>query len=267
METIFGSAQAYVVLGRVQSLDQLNMSSFNQNMIKTNKKALEEATKLHNHALINQEHQSWCALEQSTLKISSLNARSLRKHFSSLAVDFVLLHSNIICINETFLSAADNMKQFSLPHYKLITCSGGRGSGVAVYIKDNLNIVGGFDANKTSHQILKVQFPNFDLVAVYRSPSQLNEDDFLSDLQLCIDQDQKTIICGDFNIAYGKSRSNITPLWRRQVGFIQIINQPTHIQGNTRHHIYLKSLDPLTHFIHPLYFSDHDATCVLLKSE
>jgi hypothetical protein len=43
------------------------------------------------------------------------------------------------------------------------------------------------------------------------------------------------------------------------IGFQQVISDSTHIEGSLLDHIYT-NIEPQSQFIHPVYFSDHDAT-------
>ena len=81
MERINQAAQAYVLLGRIQSIDQLYLSSLDSSKIKINQEALAEAFRLRSVAL-NAKRPLW--YETSHLKICHLNIRSLSKHFEDL---------------------------------------------------------------------------------------------------------------------------------------------------------------------------------------
>ena len=99
MESINQAAQAYVMLGRIQSISQLYLSSFDADKIKINQEALTEAYRLSSVA-INTKPSLWH--ETSHLKISHLNIRSLRKHIDDLRYDPTILGSNVICLSETW---------------------------------------------------------------------------------------------------------------------------------------------------------------------
>ena len=74
---------------------------------------------------------------------------------------------------------------------------------------------------------------------------------------------KKTLICGDFNLNPSENE-----LSKKLVatGFHQIVSEATHVKGGILDHVYSKPFQQVTKlFIHPLYFSDHDAICVTLK--
>jgi hypothetical protein len=72
---------------------------------------------------------------------------------------------------------------------------------------------------------------------------------------------RQTMILGDFNWD-ALTKSTPVSAFLKKKGFIQIVNGPTHRLGNCLDHIYhngpVKGVS-----IHPCYFSDHDAICVI----
>ena len=87
-------AQAYVMLSRVQALKQLFIvETVPENKIYPSPLAVEELERLSSVSINNMEMQ----LRDSTL-ITSLNIRSLPKHFIDLCNDFKMKHSEMICI-------------------------------------------------------------------------------------------------------------------------------------------------------------------------
>ena len=80
-----------------------------------------------------------------------------------------------------------------------------------------------------------------------------------------IKPNRRTIICGDVNCDPVNS-----PLAKYMVerGCGQIVTEPTHDKGNTLDHFYVRPVEMVTnYFVHPLYFSDHDAICASVKEE
>ena len=78
MDSLFGACQAYVMLGRIQSLDQLYLLSFNAAKIMTNAKALQEVQKIETEALNSPKNllkDIWKLPNSFHLKIASLNIR------------------------------------------------------------------------------------------------------------------------------------------------------------------------------------------------
>ena len=227
-------------------------------MIRVSPKAMTEANRISSVAL-NSRKSIWQEAAETALNISTLNVRSLVKHLADISHDHILLGSHIMCINETFLTSSDS-RDISIRDYAVYACGEGRGKGVAVYVKEAMPPVRVLRADSQHYQIIKVGYLGFDVIAIYISPSISDNIGVLDDLDQMIEADRCTVVCGDINCnANGEA---VTALLN-QHGFTQIVDQPTHIQGGTLDHFYVRPLtNVIDHFVHPLYFSDHDAVCV-----
>ena len=86
---------------------------------------------------INRKITKWDLNESQTLKISTLNIRSLKKHFIDLREDDFLQKSDIICVNETWLVSDpdENLNGF---HGHFINL---KSQGTSVYCKIEANKV------------------------------------------------------------------------------------------------------------------------------
>jgi len=263
IDSVFEAGQAYVILGRVQELQQLYLKSFTPSKIMVNPKAMKESENLSEIAL-NNKTTVWTKRDALSLKISTLNIRSAVKHFDDLKHDHQMLHSDIICLNETFLHSNQ-----CLPHlqeYHVLYASKGRASGVAILYKPFLKIKNSIIVTKDTFQAVKISFILFDLIAVYRSPSETSLKSFLDILKNGIDDTRATIICGDMNINLFKNPSNMVTLYLQSQGFKQIVRKATHISGSLLDHVYIR-LPKCTvfHNLHHVYYSDHDAILTVLR--
>jgi len=266
LKSVFTSGQAYVILGRVQDIEQLYLLSWDDKCFRVNEKAKCEAAEIEKEAKTFREQSMWTKeATQKYFKITTLNIRSLQKHYKDLLADCHLMRSDIICINETFLSTNANSEMYSLPNFRGHFASVGRGAGVAVYINNELNvhIVNVKKCVKTSHQIIQIQFPNIDILATYASPHcSLRE--LYADLTAHLLREKDIFICGDFNFP-GQSKSKFASELAN-IGFQQFVKKPTHILGNMLDHVYAKCLSCEIMFcdLHATYFSDHDAICTMI---
>ena len=95
-----------------------------------NESAKQEAEIIKEMA-INRKITKWDLNETHMLKISTLNIRSLKKHFIDLREDDFLQKSDIICVNETWLVSDpdENLNGF---HGHFINL---KSQGTAVYCK------------------------------------------------------------------------------------------------------------------------------------
>ena len=85
-----------------------------------------------------------------------------------------------------------------------------------------------------------------------------------------IDRTKDTIILGDFNIdMYGNEKSCSIMQELSKFGFIQIIDEPTHIEGGVIDHCHVSGnslIQRLELSQKSVYYTDHDIIEVLCKS-
>ena len=92
----------YVILSRIVCLEQLHLQTFKPSKIYCNEEAKLEALSIKARAL-NKQFSRWHQKQKNCFKLSSLNVRSLQKHFQDLKDDNFLQQSDILCVNETWL--------------------------------------------------------------------------------------------------------------------------------------------------------------------
>ena len=64
-----------------------------------------------------------------------MNCRSLQKHFDDIISDILLLKSDMICLQETWLNDDTSKDDLNIPGYHLHLNSNGHGKGIATYFK------------------------------------------------------------------------------------------------------------------------------------
>ena len=80
LNTVFEEAQAYVMLSRVQQLDQIHiLNSLDESKIKVSQTALKELHRLKEVSL-NENPTPWIKQDQESVKIASLNCAGLKAH-------------------------------------------------------------------------------------------------------------------------------------------------------------------------------------------
>ena len=118
-------------------------------------------------------------------------------------------------------------------------------------------------------QMVKVEVDKIVVVLVYRSPSFGNVDKFLQKLVELVDQERgPLIICGDFNIDPLAERTKYDSLQAAMSPFnlIHVLKRPTHLGGNMLDHVYINKQIRLKYSdLHHPYYSDHDATLVIVE--
>ena len=142
------------------------------------------------------------------------NVRSLNKHWEDLTLNSLVLHSQVLILQETITLSTDN---YNIPGHTLISRidSNARlpGSGTHIYTCNGA-LYKSLVAHSSCHnaarfEILIIQFNDpmlidkpVDLVSVYRSP-QSPMKEFYSELVQVLsktDNSDHLIVTGDFNI-------------------------------------------------------------------
>ena len=255
LQSVKEAAQGYVMMSRVQSLDQLYiLNEFPSNKLYPSLAAMEELQRLKNIALNEQEK----AISENTL-IISLNIRSLPRHHSNLKGDPRMV-SKVIALQETWCDTTHDNQHLELPGYKLHLVSQGRGKGVATYFKSEFQVSGSI--NTDFYQMLRVSSTNLDVINIYRSQNA-NKANFLKDLGSLARGAKPCFIVGDFNIDYLQNPDEEIIKKISSCSFKQIVESPTHIAGAVLDHVYVKKATQAYHvIIHFPYYSDHAAIFV-----
>ena len=218
----FGHGMAYVLLSRIQNLNQLIIvESIDKKYIYPSPTALEYYNQMNSKEKMTKE--------SSVFNYSSLNIRSLKKHFVDLLTEPGILESDLILVQQTCLKPMDNLTMYQIQHFQSHFNSHGNGNGIAIYYKEKYQIES--FVNKPNYQISKIVSRDEDVICVYRSTST-NLDlqkEFLQDINSLIEKRRRQIFIGDFNIdAYG----NIIVEQFQNLGFKQLVKNPTHEDGN-----------------------------------
>ena len=260
LASIFDDAQGYVMLSRVENLEQVYiLCSLNEEKLKPSIKALAELEAM-NKRSINQNPIPWKQKKENAIKIASLNCMNLRNNFNDIISDNTLLESTMLALSETWLEHETNLH---LDGYSEHFNSVGPGKGLAIYFKaETFKHIE--DIKKQKMQLTKMGSPDLDVIALYRS-EQGNSSELLEHIIQLIAPDKNTVICGDFNICYLATRNNRITKYLEQNGFIQLMKEPTHIQGRLLDHFYFRprqNNDVKTEiFRYSPYYTDHDAIC------
>ena len=257
----FQAAMCYVILSRIVCLEQLHLQTFKPSKIYCNEDAKLEALSIKARAL-NKQFSRWHQRQKNCFKLSSLNVRSLQKHFQDLKDDNFLQQSDILCVNETWLvdDPDTNFDGFS-SHYL-----NKRSKGVAMFTKiipEKLQRV-----HTETLSMLFVRFQLFDLLSVYKFAEVSRMDEFTEQILEYVDLSRPVILIGDINIDLLKQPHNKFSKQLKGLGFVQLVNEATHISGGLLDHLYVY-FPQAGHCelfkIHPLYYSDHDAVCCIIE--
>ena len=265
VDSAFSAGQTYVMLSRVQCLQQIFIvGKLQENKIKVSSKAIEELQRLERTSL-NRNQRLWIKLQENVIKIASFNCAGLKAHIEDIKADSRLLIADIILVQETSLDngGTDDFEITTHPfvhHVRL-----GNGKGVSIYSKigyEKTSCIGeGYQILKTKHN------KNLHIFNVYRSSTGSKErmSDNLSEL---IEITDRTIICGDLNVCGQTEKTNKLTRYLLSCGFEQIVKESTQIKGRQIDHIFLKEnteLKVLDLERYSLYYSDHDALLLTIE--
>ena len=228
-------------------------------------RALAELNRLDNISL-NKNPTTWEKNDDEVIRISSLNCRSLKKHCEDIAKDDHLMKSDIICLNETWTENDDITDDLLIPDYELHLNSKGKGKGVATYYKKS-KFKHSSDIKDDLMQLTKFTSQMFDIISLYRS--QRGDYDKLNEyIDSLMSEGKPLLIIGDLNCCYLKSKYNRTKQHLKAKHFLQLINEPTHIEGHLLDQAYLrdnKGKLEMEHEVQSKYYTDHKSLSIILK--
>ena len=194
----------YVMLSRVCSLLQLHiLEEMDPDKIKVDEKVLKEAKRMQVVSL-NSNPGSWASPKVEGLRVASLNVSSLRKHVEDVRTDPHLIHADILCLMETWLTEdEEEQDQYQLEGYSSCFLSQGRGKGIAVYVRRGLKVKDMRHHSSTHLQMLKISLDGLDIIPIYRS----KEEPLYSvayHLQNLLSKTTSTLLIGDVNYCFGE---------------------------------------------------------------
>ena len=219
----------YVMLSRVQCLDQICiLEKFDPEKIVVDADVRTEVARM-DKVSVNQNPSEWLDSGKAGVRISSLNCRSLRKHIDDVKTDHLLLRADFVCLQETWLEDGEEKQgKYELQGFRGIFKSMGRGKGIALYVREGIQLELIQVLGMPNLQIIKLTTENLDLMNIYRSQDEPLSS--VTDLVLSyIDHEKDTIIAGDLNVCATQSNQFTNSL--QKVGFTQLVTVPTHIQG------------------------------------
>ena len=262
----FAAAMIYVMLSRVCSMTQiLILNEFNEGKMYPSQRALQELRRFFALSL-NNNPSNWEKEDKEAIKICSLNCRSLKKHHQDILSDDLMLKSNIICLNETWLEDHDTLDNFGIPQYQLITNNRGKGKGIAAYLKSEI-FQHTVNITEDNMQLSKFTSSTLDIISIYRSQKG-NFNDLNSHINTIQSKDKPLLLIGDFNFCYRDQKSNPSKKYFAKQDFIQLIDEPTHIEGHLLDQAYVRDKKKMLNWtvdVQSKYYSDHKALAIVVK--
>ena len=280
LNTVFERGMAYVILGRIQNINQLYfkpiivgkegtvVNAFNKLVI-LDENAEKETKKMFENAINNEKNRNdiWFKSDNTKLKISSLNIAYLKSRMEDLTRDFVMMKSDIICLQET--SYNENDGPLHIDGFTFHGAGQGRNQGVAIfvtnvlekYFKKEIKIIEDYA------QFMKLEFGDIDIITIYRSPNEKYRtliSNFNERILELVNIEKRNIIVGDFNFDALKDTSNSIKQNLEKIGFKQCVKFPTHIGGRCLDHVYCNRSENEYIKGYYTYYTDHSAVCVII---
>ena len=265
IESVFEAAQAYVMLSRVQCLDQIIiLDTLDESKLRSSPKGFAELCRLRDISL-NKNPTPWDYKDEEVLKIASLNCNNLKAHARDILGDEKLLKADVLHLQETWLEPEE---EFHLQDYTAKLVNVKKGRGIGTFYKNKIIVYEVSTLPDAGVQVLALRCEKLDIINIYRSA--LGKDSILlQHLNQILVKDKATIITGDLNICYRDSRLQRFIKGMEEKGFQQEVKEATQIQGRVIDHVYW--IDPKKQWEKPTleryspYYSDHDALLLTLK--
>ena len=160
----FQPAQAYVMLSRCQSIEQVYiLDKLDPAKLNINQGAFNELKRLEMISL-NRNPSDW--FKDYGIHIASFNCAGLLPHINDIRADQKLLNADMIQVQETSLYTDEQgQNSCQVPGYEANFASVGNGKGIASYSKKSLT----FECIKEPLYQISVQRGEVDYINVYRS--------------------------------------------------------------------------------------------------
>ena len=259
----FNYGQIYVALSRVTSLSGLYLiGEFNPRAIRADPKATTE------YELLREEYHLQpvenLVPSESTLTISLLNTRSLKKHVNDIKQDRVLYDADILCLTETQLQEDSEFddEEFNNDFEVLHNMNQDKFCSVAMCYKSNaVELHSVYQIPSASLACIEKNGTFFNIMLLYRKNGTKTQDlIYLIEHMVSQVSDKLHIILGDFNLDAFKSEND--PVRELLSNYKLIVDEPTHLSGSLLDHVYVRN-DVMENLsveciIKSIFFSDHD---------
>ena len=196
------------------------------------------------------------------LEFKICNVQSLSRHIVDMRSDPSFTNSDIILCTETQLTSGltdvhlDNFNYF-------LNNNEDRFLGLAVYYKEQLNLVREFDGNGFSIFKTNIETSEMTVMLLYRKNNTLVPE-FYELLRYLTSTHDIDLIVGDFNLQPNENLRNVLILYD------QLIERPTFISGSILDQVYIKkslaSKYNVEAGVEAVFFSQHDSVKITFRS-
>ena len=189
--------------------------------------------------------------------IGFINIESFRPHLPHLMQDEQFLKCAIIGLAETWLYPGEELDTSPYQNHYI---SDGRGKGLATLTKHHPTLIE--PVKKDHYSMMKIQIDNKFIIFVYISKTA-NHSEYINDIERLLQNTDNfpTVLIGDVNWHY-KQQSHPMKKYMLDKNFEQLVQKPTHDDGNIIDHVYINQLMKdmnVQIFQKPVIYSDHYA--------
>ena len=178
----------------------------------------------------------------------------------------MLLKSDFICLQETWMEDDTTLDNLSIQDYDLHLNSNGKGKGIAIYCKKN-TFHHEIDIREENMQLSKFSSSSIDIVVLYRSQTG-NHNDMKANLVALASSNKPQLVIGDFNYCFLKESMNSTKKYLKENSFTQLVNEPTHIEGNLLDQAHVRDVKNINKYsveIFSKYYTDHKCIAIMIN--
>ena len=244
----------YVMISRVTSIHRLFLDDkVDIKKITCNRQALRENNSLNERSITK-------AVKDMTLNIFFVNIQSLKNNLNDLENDIYAKKSDFICLAETWLNENDNVE---MEGRNFFHSSKGRGKGCCLFskVEAECSRIGQFSTEDFSILSVKI-YHSIQLYIIYLSQTNNKvKEELWEKIKYLRVNNLELVIIGDFNV--DANSSNVVTQNFLNYNLIQLVNEPTHIEGRTIDHLWVsKSLSKLDLSIQYPYYSQHKSLMI-----
>ena len=134
LKSVFEPSQGYVMLSRVQRLEQIYiLDNFDNKYLKVSENGLKERNRLDSISF-NKNPTAWRTVSPRVVHIASLNCAGLNAHYEDILLDVKLLRADVLHLDETSVLQSIEAK-YPIPNFNATFGSVGNGKGIVTYTK------------------------------------------------------------------------------------------------------------------------------------
>ena len=270
----FNSGQIYVALSRSTSLNGIYiLGNIDSKHVRADPRVHKEYERLNKISPLQLQK----ITEPSTsLIITLLNVRSLKKHSIDVKHDSNIFNSDMLCFTETQLLPSSNVNGIRNNLFPFTLFRQDHASdkylSLAICSKPNLE-------TKEHHYFPEINALKFvvinnivpvpiTILLLYRKHSS-NISQYINSITYILKSNQIDVILGDFNINY-LNDNEVQPfnILMQSLHYVQTVQTPTFISsGSLLDHVYIRNemFSAIHTCVIPVYYSDHDAIKISLS--